>query len=105
VEWNNALADAARQHAEAMAQSHTLSHQLPGEASLPTRARKAGVKFTSLSENVAVGTTAEDIAGQWIKSSAHRENLLDPEMNATGVGVAERDGKLFAAEDFAKVRP
>ncbi|MBS1852532.1 MAG: CAP domain-containing protein [Acidobacteria bacterium] len=103
--WNDDLALAARQHAEAMAQSHTLSHQLPGEASLPTRARKAGVKFTSLSENVAVGTTAEDIAGQWIKSSAHRENLLDPEMTATGVGVAERDGKLFAAEDFAKVRP
>jgi uncharacterized protein YkwD len=103
--WNDDLALAARQHAEAMAQSNTLSHQLPGEASLPTRARKAGVKFTSLSENVAVGTSTEDISGQWVKSAAHHANLLDTDMNATGVGVAERNGKLFAAEDFAKLRP
>ena len=58
-----------------------------------------------LSENVAQGPDAGNISDQWVKSPAHRQNLLDPDMNVIGVGVAEHDGELFAAEDFAKVKP
>jgi hypothetical protein len=45
LRWNAALAEAARQHVQMMAERQTISHQFPGEASLPARCSKAGVSF------------------------------------------------------------
>ncbi len=105
LKWNASLAQAAKQHAVVMARQRSLSHQFPNEASLPGRASHAGVYFISLSENVAQGSDAGDISAQWVKSPQHRQNLLDPDMNVIGVGIVERDGVLFAVEDFAKIKP
>ena len=44
-------------------------------------------------------------AGNGFESPQHRQNLPDPEMNRIGIVLAERDGQLFAVEDFAKVKP
>ncbi len=105
LKWDPALARAAQQHAAVMARQNMLSHQLPAEPSLPTRVSRSGVYFISLSENVAQGHDAGQISQEWVRSPQHRLNLLDPEMNRIGVGVAERDGQLFAVEDFARVKP
>jgi len=105
LKWDPSLARAAQQHATVMARQNALSHQFPGEPGLPARAARAGLYFISLSENVAQGTDAENISEQWVRSTEHRQNLLDPEMNVIGIGVAERDGELFAVEDFAKIKP
>jgi len=104
LKWDDALASAARQHAEAMAARNTLGHQLPDEPGLSTRATKAGVRFVWLSENVAEGATAANITDQWMHSPTHRANVLDTDMDTVGIGVAERNGILFAAADFCKVR-
>jgi uncharacterized protein YkwD len=105
LKWNASLAQAARQHAAAMARQDSLSHQFPGEPALSARAAHAGVYFISLSENVAQGPDAESVSDQWVKSPDHRQNLLDPDMNVIGIGVVERHGELFAVEDFAKIKP
>jgi uncharacterized protein YkwD len=104
LKWDDALAKAAHQHAEAMAGQNTLSHQLPGEVSLPARVGRAGVQFISLSENVAQGPTAANIYEQWKNSPNHRANILDSDMDTVGIGIAERNGVLFAAADFCKAR-
>jgi len=104
LKWDDNLASAARQHAEAMAARNTLSHQLPGEASLPTRVSRAGVQFISLSENIAQGPTAANINEQWKNSPNHRSNVLDTDMDTMGIGIAERNGVFFAAADFCKAR-
>jgi len=105
LKWDGSLARAAQQHATAMARQNTLSHQFSSEPSLPARAAHAGVYFISLSENVAQGPDAANISDQWAKSPQHRQNLLDPDMNVIGIGVVERNGELFAVEDFAKIKP
>jgi uncharacterized protein YkwD len=105
LKWDASLARAARQHATAMAREDSLSHQFPGEPALAARAAHAGLYFISLSENVAQGPDAENVNDQWAKSPEHRQNLLDPDMNVIGIGVAERNGELFAVEDFAKIKP
>jgi uncharacterized protein YkwD len=105
LKWDAALARAAQQHAAVMARKNSLSHQFPGEPGLEVRASHAGVYFISLSENVAQGPNAANISDQWAESPQHRQNLLDPDMNVIGVGVAERNGELFAVEDFAKIKP
>jgi uncharacterized protein YkwD len=115
LRWDNALANAARQHALLMAQRNTLSHQFPGEAALQDRARVAGARFTEIAENVAEGPSADVIHASWMHSPPHRANLLDPELTAIGiavVGTASRDGgsgsgrggvgMLFAVQDFSQ---
>jgi len=103
LKWDDALADAARQHANAMAARNTLSHQLPSEPTLPARVGKAGVQFVSLSENVAQGPNAAYINQQWMNSPPHRANVLDDGVDTVGIGIAERDGALFATADFCKL--
>ncbi len=105
LKWNEPLARAARQHAEVMARQNALSHQFPKELALSARASHAGLYFISIAENVAQGQDADNISDQWVRSPEHRQNLLDPEMNVIGIGIAERDGELFAVEDLAKIKP
>jgi Cysteine-rich secretory protein family len=118
LRWDDALANAARNHAVLMAQQNALSHQFPGEPALQDRARVAGARFTEVAENVAEGGAADAIHSGWMHSPHHRANLLDPELTAIGiavVGQASRGansagstaagdgaGMLFAVEDFSQ---
>ncbi len=104
LKWDNALANAARQHAEAMAAQKSLSHGFPGEPSLHSRATRAGARFSWLSENVAAGPNAENISEQWMHSPNHRANLLDADMDTIGAGAIERNGVVFAVADFCKAK-
>jgi uncharacterized protein YkwD len=101
---DEALANAARKHAQRMAEQGTISHQLPGEPSLPSRAKAAGARFTWLSENVDEGPNAAAIHQSFMKSPQHRANILDGDMDSAGIGVAERNGQMFAVEDFSKAK-
>jgi uncharacterized protein YkwD len=104
LKWDEALATAARKHAEEMARENSVAHTLPGEPSLPGRATKAGAHFGWLSENVIHATSASAAEAQFMKSSNHRANILDSDMDSVGIGVAERDGQLFVVEDFSKAK-
>jgi uncharacterized protein YkwD len=101
LKWNDALAEAARQHALRMAQQNTLSHQLPGEPNLTDRASQAGARFQILAENVAEGPSTQVIHQMWMHSPPHRANLLDRQMDSVGIAVTVRNGTLFAVEDFS----
>jgi uncharacterized protein YkwD len=104
LEWNEPLAAAARAHAQAMARHNLVSHRVPGEAALPGRAAKAGAHFSWLSENIVQSRDAAGAHSEFMKSAAHKANLLDADMNAVGIGVVERRGQLFVVEDFAQRR-
>jgi hypothetical protein len=101
LKWDPALAAAAHQHAQRMADQNTLSHQLHGEPDMLARAKLAGAHFSSLAENVAEGPSAEEIHKQWMHSAPHRANLLDPQLNSIGIATANYGGILFAVEDFS----
>jgi uncharacterized protein YkwD len=104
-EWNVSLASAARTHAQKMAQAGTLSHQFPGEMNLGYRVRMAELHFTKAAENVALGPSAAVIHKAWMNSPPHRDNLLDRELDSIGIAVVERDGQLFAVQDFSRANP
>ena len=101
LQWDAALAAAARQHAQRMAQHNTISHQFPGELPLQQRAMQTGARFSLIAENVAEGPTVLGLHSQWMNSPPHRANLLDRELNAVGIAVVQSGGQLFAAEDFS----
>src|SRR4249920_1982519 len=77
LQWNDALSVAARKHANEMASKDALSHQFPGEPSLPSRVKQAGAHFVWLSENVAPGPNTSLIHAEFVKSPPHRANILD----------------------------
>lgn len=105
LKWSATLARAAQQHALRMAAQNTLSHQLPGEPGMAGRASQAGARFSSLAENLAEGPSAGSIHQQWMNSPPHRANLLEPQLDSVGIAVAERNGVLFAVEDFSLEAP
>jgi len=104
LRWNEALADAAQRHAQEMSRQDSVSHTLPGEPSLASRATKAGARFSWISENIVQSTSAAGAHEQFMKSPNHRANILDGDMDSVGIGVAERHGQLFVVEDFAKIK-
>lgn len=101
LKWSDALAEAASQHAQRMAEANTLSHQLLGEPAMTERATRAGARFSALAENVAEGPNAPDIHHQWMNSPPHRANLLDPQLDSVGIAVVLGKGAQFAVEDFS----
>jgi len=102
LKWDPALAEAAAQHAQIMAQQPSaLSHQYPGEPDLVARAGAAGVRFRSIAENVAEAPNPQTLEQEWMKSTPHRANILDPQMTTIGVGIVSRGGNDYAAVDFA----
>ena len=105
LQWDAALAAAARQHALQMVQQNILSHQFPGELPLQERARQAGARFSLIAENVAEGPSVLGLHTQWMNSPPHRANLLDHELNAVGIAVIQSGSNLFAVEDFSAEVP
>jgi hypothetical protein len=102
LQWDDSLAAAAQAHAERMAEEDELSHQYSGEGDVGQRAARAGVHFRAIAENIATGFSDEQIEQEWMHSPPHRRNILDPTLNAIGVGVVERGGTLYVTEDFAE---
>jgi len=105
LQWDMSLAAVAHQHAQRMAQTNTLSHQLAGELPLQQRATQAGARFSLIAENVAEGPSASNLHQQWMNSPPHRANLLDPELNAVGIAVVQNGAMFFAVEDFCAAVP
>lgn len=102
LKWDDGLARAARKHAELMAEHGLLEHQMPGEAELATRAHEAGASFSHITENIAMGASAEKFHDGWMNSPGHRANILDNEADSIGIAVVEGEVDLYAVEDFAR---
>jgi Cysteine-rich secretory protein family len=101
LKWDASLAAAATAHTGRMANEKSLSHQYPGEPDVSARAAQAGAHFQAIAENTAMGPSAPAIEKQWMNSTPHRTNILDPQMNEIGIAVVEKGGYLYATEDFA----
>lgn len=100
--WDPSLAAAARTHAERMARANAISHQFPGELDLQTRAMRSGADFSMVAENVAVDPNLADLNSAWMRSPGHRANLLNPQLDSIGIGLAQRGGEWFAVQDFSR---
>ncbi len=81
------------QHSELMVRDKCFEHVCPGEDDLGDRLvdylAKAGRGF---GENIAWGTgdfgSPRTIVRSWMKSEGHRRNILDPDFEHIGIGIA-----------------
>jgi uncharacterized protein YkwD len=106
--WDERLAEQARLHSARMAALDLLTHQDPERGAVANRLKKAGIGWRICAENVyeerGFDDPAEEAVQGWMKSRGHRDNILRPDVERTGVGVAARsNGALFFTQIF--IRP
>lgn len=102
LKWDDALFKAARKHALLMLDLNIMEHQLPGEPGLEERITAAGVRFTYIAENIALGKDAATIHDGWMDSPGHRANILSPRATSVGIAVVRGTAGLFAVQDFSQ---
>lgn len=102
LRWDPALARAAREHVELMVRQGAISHQFPNEPGLADRAGKAGAHFRLIEENVGEASNAALLHEAWMKSPAHRDNLLNAQIDSVGIALALGPGQVYGVVDFAK---
>lgn len=83
------LEDAASKHAAYMLQTGALSHTGRKESSFMKRILDEGYPAKAAAENVAEGATKpEDVVKLWMDSPPHKANILNPDYQNIGVGLA-----------------
>lgn len=83
------LMEAAQRHACDNAKRSKMSHTGGDGSSVGTRAKRAGYRWRTISENVAAGRmSAEGVVDVWMNSPPHRRNILKGGNRHVGVGVA-----------------
>jgi uncharacterized protein YkwD len=111
---NPRLAAAAREFAHYLARTGKFSHTADGKQPWDRTAAK-GYEDCIVAENIAwesnpAGFTsrslAEALVKGWKQSPHHRKNMLDPDVDEIGVGVAysEETGRYYAVQDFGRAK-
>ncbi len=103
LQWDPALAEAARQHCLRMAAEGPIAHRYGGEPSVEQRAAQAGARFSLIEENVAVASYTALVHRGWMESPDHRANLVNPQVDRVGIAVVASRGVLYAVADYEKV--
>jgi len=95
----------AQGYAEEMRKTGVVAHVSPTSGDCAARASSAKIPFLRITENVAVNRTLEDVHQSFLESPAHRVNVLDPDVDVVGIGVAEGgENQVFAVENFARLK-
>ncbi|MFQ5696790.1 MAG: CAP domain-containing protein [Myxococcota bacterium] len=101
------LARVALAHAREMADEGYLDHIDRAGRNPLQRAQAAGIgDVVLLAENIAASNVAQSrldaVLRSWLQSHSHRENLLNPAFDETGIGIADApDGTRIYVELFA----
>jgi uncharacterized protein YkwD len=89
VQEDSQLDNAAVAHSVDMSNNNNLSHNGPGRTSFDQRIQSYGYQGGGdLGENIAQGyTSAQQVVNAWMSDSGHRDNILNCQFVAMGVGV------------------
>lgn len=81
------LDNSANGHSADMSNNHYFSHNGPGNTSFDKRIESYGYRSPG-GENIAEGqTSAKQVFNAWMSDSGHRDNILNCDFVAMGVGV------------------
>lgn len=104
--WNDDVAKIARIHSEEMANNRFFDHKSLDGSMVNNRADAIGLsKWRSIGENIAYNrgyTNPLEFAVEgWLKSPAHRDNILNNRWQESGIGVAIlADGTHYFTQVF-----
>ena len=88
------LSKVAKVHTGEMVRSNTLHHTSNDAL------RRRVTNWTTLGENVGVGGGVASLHEAFMNSTAHRANILRSEYRYVGVGVTNKDGRMWVTVIF-----
>lgn len=105
------LVKLAQAHADNMAKQEKMAHKLDDKG-VKERADDAGYDYRSIGENVAYAGAEDprtpepkpaDIHANWMKSKAHRDNIVSPKFTEVGLAIARsKKGNYYYAQVFGR---
>ena len=109
LQWDEKLAEVAREHSEDMAQNGFFSHKGSDGSDPALRTSKAGIQWRCTGENIAKVSDVAQAERLFMDEPKfqenHRANILKPDYTRVGVGIARgRDGSLYITQEFAELR-
>jgi uncharacterized protein YkwD len=103
--WDDRLGAIARAHSRDMEANGFIAHVSPTTGDTENRARRAGLRFGLISENVGQEGGVRQAHHGFMNSPGHRANVLNPKVTHVGVGVVvvshRRGAPLIVTEMFA----
>jgi uncharacterized protein YkwD len=88
------LSKVAKVHTREMVRANSLHH------STSTQLRTRITNWSSLGENVGVGSTVTSLHQAFMNSTAHKDNILESTFRHVGVGVIKDDGRMWVTVIF-----
>lgn len=90
--------------AKDMAKDEKLSHNSKKFGMTFNLIKKEGIRYSAAAENIARWhDTPEFVAKRWLNSKGHRKNILNPDYDETGIGLAkDKNGKNYWVQLFIK---
>ena len=95
-----------------MATNNYFDHKSPTNGYFNDIWKRDGFQFSAGAENIYtmtdsrgfanrdINSLAQTIVSGWMGSTGHRQNILNPNLKELGVGVADKDNKLYATQLF-----
>lgn len=95
IEINWYLEDAAKKHANWMANENKLSHIDENQNNVENRVEYKN--WSIIGENIAYGqNTSEEVMKHWMRSYNHRKNILNKNFIYMGIGKAtDQSGRIY----------
>ena len=106
--WSDDAAKIARVHSENMANFKFFSHEGLDGSMVNDRADSFGVsKWRAIAENIAYNRGYANpisfVVESWMKSTGHRENILNGRWKESGIGIAiTADGTYYFTQVFVQ---
>jgi uncharacterized protein YkwD len=102
---NAGLTEVARERAKDMAERNYFAHVSPTGEDAFDLLKEHGITYWSAGENIAMNTypaseTVQVAMDGFMESPPHKENLLDPDYELIGVGVATAGDKKYFSVIF-----
>lgn len=95
LKWNSKLANAAKKHADDMANNDFFDHVGTGQSTVVIRVEREGYVWQTVGENIAMGPlTVQEVVKGWLESPGHCRNIMNGEFTEMGA-ARSHDGKYW----------
>lgn len=92
----------ARSYAEEMLESLRFSHVDKNNSGPEDRAKKAGLNYVYLGENLALATDADAAHQAFMSSASHKDNILSSKYKKIGItSLLLSNGSILVVEEFS----
>jgi uncharacterized YkwD family protein/spore coat assembly protein SafA len=102
ADWQ--LSRVARYKSTDMRDKNYFSHYSPTYGDPFKMMHDFGITFYAAGENIAMGQpTPQAVMQAWMNSTGHRANILNPQFNEIGVGIAKTsNGTIYWTQEFIR---